>query len=152
MIDTDYINIVRSILGNDNFQMLKCEKHHTTNRFDHVIEVSYRTYKICKKFNLDYASATKAALLHDYFFDKEFDNVSKKRKLVTHYKRAIINAKKITTLNNKEENIIASHMFPVGGRIPKSVESIIVDIVDDYVAIKENATVHKSKIKHVFNL
>ena len=28
-------------------------------------------------------------------------------------------------------------MFPVGGTVPKCKESIIVDIVDDYVAFKE---------------
>lgn len=152
MIDTDYIDTVRFIIGNDNFQKLKYEKHHTTNRFDHLIEVSYRTYKICKRLKLDYRSATRAALLHDYFFDNDFYNVSKRKRLVTHYKKAIVNAKKITVLSNKEENIIASHMFPVGGKLPKCMESVIVDIVDDYVSIKENTTVHKAKIKNVFNI
>ena len=28
-------------------------------------------------------------------------------------------------------------MFPVGGTLPRSRESIIVDVVDDYVSIKE---------------
>ncbi len=152
MIDTDYINIISQIVNNNDFQKLKYEKHHTINRFDHSLEVSYKTYKICKKLRLDYVSATKAALLHDYFFDEEFRGLSKNKKLIMHYKHSISNAKKITDLTKKEENIIASHMFPIGGKTPKYLESIIVDMVDDYVAIKENATVQKHKLRHAFNI
>ena len=30
-----------------------------------------------------------------------------------------------------EKNIICSHMFPIGGKVPKYLESVIVDIIDD---------------------
>ena len=50
---------------------------------------------------------------------------------------ALENAKKITTLTSKEENIIASHMYPVGGKIPRYIESVIVDLIDNYVSLKE---------------
>ena len=30
-------------------------------------------------------------------------------------------------------------MFPIGGKVPKSIESLIVDLVDDTVSIKEVA-------------
>lgn len=132
----EYIKIVEKILENRKFNKLKDERHHhNSNRFNHSVEVSYKTYKICKKLGLDYESATKAALLHDFFFDKEFN--SKKDKMLKHPKKALENAEKITNLSLKEKNIIESHMYPVGGKTPRHIESVVVDVVDDYVALKE---------------
>ncbi len=136
MENKEYLQIVEKLLENRKFSKLKNETHHhNSNRFNHSVEVSYKTYKICKKLRLDYESATKAALLHDFFFDKEFDN--KRERLIKHPKIALENAKKITNLSKKEQNIIASHMYPIGGTIPKYIESVIVDAVDDYVSLKE---------------
>lgn len=132
----EYIKIVEKLLENRKFNKLKDEvHHHNSNRFNHSIEVSYKTYKICKKLNLDYESATRAALLHDFFFDDEFDN--KRQRMLKHPSKALENANKITKLSKKEMNIIESHMYPVGGKMPRHIESIIVDAVDDYVALKE---------------
>ena len=136
MDNKEYLQIVEKIFNNRKFNKLKEEiHHHNSNRFSHSVDVSYKTYKICKKLNLDYESATKAALLHDFFFESEFDN--KRDQMLNHPKKALENAKKITNLTKKEENIIESHMYPVGGKLPRSIESVIVDIVDDYVSLKE---------------
>ncbi len=99
------------------------------------MEVSKKTYKICKKLNLDYRSATRAALVHDFFFTDEFKN--KKQQLLKHPKQALKNANQIMSLNEKEQNIIEAHMYPIGKKLPKYKESIVVDIVDDIVSIKE---------------
>lgn len=136
MENKEYLQIVEKLLENRKFSKLKNETHHhNSNRFNHSVEVSYKTYKICKKLRLDYESATKAALLHDFFFDREFDN--KRERLIKHPKIALENAKKITNLTEKEQNIITSHMYPIGGTLPKHIESVIVDAVDDYVSLKE---------------
>lgn len=136
MENKEYLQIVEKLLENRKFGKLKNETHHhNSNRFNHSVEVSYTTYKICKKLRLDYESATKAALLHDFFFDAEFDN--KRERLIKHPKVALENAKKITNLSKKEKNIIASHMYPIGGKFPRYLESVIVDVVDDYVSLKE---------------
>lgn len=136
MENKEYLQIVEKFLENKKFGKLKNETHHhNSNRFNHSVEVSYKTYKICKKLRLDYESAARAALLHDFFFDAEFDN--KKERLLKHPKVALENAKKITNLSKKEQNIIASHMYPVGGKMPRYLESIVVDMVDDYVSLKE---------------
>lgn len=136
MDNIEYIEIVEKIFENRKFNKLKEETHHhNSNRYNHCVEVSYKTYKICKKLNLDYKSATKAALLHDFFFNHEFEN--KKDSLLNHPKKAKENAMKITKLSEKEINIIESHMYPIGKKIPRHIESIIVDLVDDYVAAKE---------------
>lgn len=136
MDNKEYLQIVEKIFNNRKFNKLKEEiHHHNSNRFSHSVDVSYKTYKICKKLNLDYESATKAALLHDFFFESEFEN--KREQMLKHPKKALENARKITNLTKKEENIIESHMYPVGGKLPRSIESVIVDVVDDYVSLKE---------------
>ena len=150
MNNKEYLQIVEKILNNRKFIKLKEEKHHhNSNRFNHSLDVSYKTYKICKKLRLNYESATKAALLHDFFFDEEFEN--KKQRMFKHPKKAIENAKKITTLTKKEENIIISHMYPIGGHLPKSRESIIVDLVDDYVSLKEKFGIDYKSFKAAIN-
>ncbi|MGM9878892.1 MAG: HD domain-containing protein [Bacilli bacterium] len=136
MENKEYLQIVEKLLENRKFGKLKNETHHhNSNRFNHSVEVSYKTYKICKKLGLDYESATKAALLHDFFFDAEFDN--KRQRLIKHPMVALENASKITNLSKKEQNIIVSHMYPIGGKMPRCLESLVVDVVDDYVSLKE---------------
>lgn len=132
----EYLDITKDILKNEKFNNLKNEKHHyNSNRYEHSLKVSYYTYKVCKKLNLDYVSATKAALLHDFFFDSEF--INNKDKILNHYRASIANSSMIINLSKKEKNIIESHMYPVGGKLPRYKESIVVDLIDDYVSIKE---------------
>ena len=132
----EYLDIINDIIKDENYQRLKEEIHHNnTNRYDHNLDVSYNTFKICKKMHLDYKSATKAALLHDFYFNDDFKN--QLQKILKHPKISIENASNITNLSKKEENIIHSHMYPVGGKTPRYIESIIVDIIDDGVSIKE---------------
>lgn len=136
MENDEYLKIVDKILENRKFNKLKEETHHyNSDRFSHSLEVSYKTYRVCKKLRLDYKSATKAALLHDFFFNEDCDR--KVKRLVKHPELALANAKKITNLSKKEENIIKSHMYPIGKTIPKSIESVVVNSVDNYVAVKE---------------
>ncbi len=135
-MNREYEQITKDILNNKKFQSLKNEvHHHNSNRYNHCLEVSKKTYKVCKKLNLDYMSATRAALVHDFFFEDEFKN--KKQQLLKHPKQALKNANQIISLNEKEQNIIESHMYPVGKKCPRYKESIVVDVVDDIVSIKE---------------
>ena len=148
--NTEYIQIVEKLLSNRKFNKLKEETHHhNSNRFNHSLDVSYKTYKICKKLGLDYESAARAALLHDFFFDDEFNN--KRERMLKHPYIALANAEKITKLSSKEKNIIASHMYPVGGKVPRYAESIIVDLVDDYVSVKEKFGGDLKSFKAAFN-
>lgn len=42
-------------------------QHYDTSCYEHCMNVAKYTYLICKKHNLDYISATRAAMLHDLF-------------------------------------------------------------------------------------
>lgn len=150
MQDNEYKLIVDDILKNKTFKKLKDETHHVnTNRYDHSLKVSYQAYKISKKLNLDYTSVARAALLHDFFFNKEFSN--KNVRILTHYKSSVKNALKITDLNEKEKNIIESHMYPVGGKVPKSMEALVVDLVDDTISFKERGLKFTNRLSVVGN-
>lgn len=139
--DKEYLSIVSELLNTEEVQKLKQFKQHFFyNRFDHSIDVSYRSYLVAKKLKLDYASIARAGLLHDLFFyvPKEI-NISSSNHNKLHPRIALENAKKITSLNKKEEDIILKHMFLATTDIPIYLESWIVTAVDKYSAIKEVA-------------
>lgn len=137
--DLEYMNIVKDILSNEDFMNVGKITHHKIKRLDHLLRVSYKSYRITKFLHLDYKSTARAGLLHDFFY--EDTNVMKfwprVKLLFTHPRRAYKNSKKYFEINRLERDIILSHMFPVGIRIPLRFESWIVDIVDDTSSISE---------------
>ena len=150
--DISYIELVDDILKHEEFSKLKNYKHHGDNRLCHCIRVSYYSYLLSKKLKLDYKSVARAGLLHDFFFVNN-QKVSLKERikvLFIHPKLALANAKKYFELNKKEENIIYSHMFPLNLYLPTKIESVLVDLVDDYMAIYERYFTIKEKISSLF--
>ena len=154
MSDFEYIDIVRDIISNEEFLKLKFYRHHDNTRLDHCLKVSYNVYKLAKKFNLDYKAAARAGLLHDFFYgDLRYINViERKYMLNAHPYYAYYNASKIFKLNDKEKNMILSHMFPISYEVPRYKESILLDLVDDLEALKEVGIYIKDRLKHNINL
>ena len=132
----EFNEIISDILENKEFNELKKCKHHGITRFDHCMNVAYFTYKLTRKTNKNYKEVTRAAILHD-FFTNEVENMMPLKKYTDHPKFALENSKKYFKLNELQEDIILSHMFPVGLRVPKYKESWLVDFVDDVSAIYE---------------
>ena len=63
-----FYSIVRDIIKNDTVQeMKKYRQHYNTSTFEHCFNVSFISYKICKKLHLDYKSTARAAMIHDLF-------------------------------------------------------------------------------------
>lgn len=149
----EYMNLVKDIIDNDEFSKTKNITHHGLNRFDHCMRVSYYSYKISKLLRLDYKDVARAGLLHDFFFvDNEDVNVTKRLDvLINHPKYALANSKRYFEINEKEEDIITSHMFPVALKTPKYAESWIVDIVDNVVAVGEAAYTARKHISTALN-
>ncbi len=144
-----YTNLVSDILENEEFTKLSSITHHGSNRFDHCLRVSYWSYKVGKALRLDYEKIARAGLLHDFFID---DNTNLNRKdktiiLMNHPQYALENASKYFDLTDMEKDIILTHMFPVSPkRVPKYLESWIVDIVDDFVAIYEKTYIVRREL------
>lgn len=146
--DDEFVNIISDILANEEFQKLANYTHHNSNRLQHSINVSYDAYKLCKKLNLDYKSVSRAALLHDFFLIDNYAINRRKRlkTLMMHPRYALENSLKYFELSDMEKNIIVTHMFPLGLDVPRYKESILVDLVDDYVAIRESYQAKKNEI------
>lgn len=129
--------IANEIINTDKYQMLKENPHHGLNRYIHSMNVAKRTYRITKLLKMDYVSATRGALLHDYFNDSDYRSTKGLKKGAMHPVIALNNARREYDLNETEENIIVSHMFPMGEVVPNCKESWVVTTVDKMVAIRE---------------
>lgn len=140
--------IIKDIISNDTVQQMKnYRQHYETTCFDHCYIAAYYCYLICKKFNLDYKSATRAAMLHDLFlYDWREKNSRKGFHAFTHGKLACKNACELFELNEKEKDIIIKHMWPVTIAFPKSIEGFILTFVDKYCALSESLEVIKSRL------
>lgn len=141
--DEEYLECIKDLLCNEAVKSMdNYIQHGTTTTLDHCLTVSYISYKIAKKFNLDARSTARAGLLHDLFL-YDWHKVIEKKPLFkkhgfTHPQVALKNACKYFNLNNIEKDIISKHMWPLTFRhVPKYKESIIVTTVDKYCSTKE---------------
>ena len=147
--NTEFNEIINPLITNETVQQMKnYRQHYETSCFEHCLTAAYYCYLICKKFNLDYKSATRAAMLHDLFLYDWRKRQPDRKGLhaFTHGKTSCANACKLFDLNEKEKDIIIKHMWPVTPAIPKSPEGFILTFVDKYCAISESAKVIKSKL------
>ncbi len=136
----EFENIISDITENETVQKMKnFRQHYNTSCFEHCKNVAFYSYLICKKYNLDYVSVARGAMLHDLFlYDWRVKSAEHKRfHGFTHPKTALQNATKNFNLNKKEKDIIIKHMWPVTLVLPKYKESFIVTFVDKYCAIIE---------------
>ena len=140
--DEEYSCIVSSILSEKEFSEKMGEiKHHDSTRLNHLLKVSYYSYKIAKGLRLDYQEVARAGLLHDFYLDSVYNQEKLKDKVllytVRHPATAVYNAKKFFTLSEKEEDIIRTHMFPLDVKVPKYAESWVVNFVDKGISTLE---------------
>ena len=63
MDDAEYLTIVNPILENKEFQKIGGCIHHGTTRLYHLMRVSYYSYKITRKLNLDYESTARGGIM-----------------------------------------------------------------------------------------
>lgn len=145
----EFQSLIKEFLSNATVQeMKKYRQHCNTSCFEHCYIAAYYCYSICKKYKLDYISATRAAMLHDLFlYDWRVKQPNRKGfHAFTHGKTACNNACKLFNLNDKEKDIIIKHMWPVTIAFPKSIEGFILTFVDKYCALSESFDVIQSKI------
>lgn len=150
----EYLSIVSDLLENE--KIIKLDnyiQHHHSTRLKHSINVSYISFKIAKKFHLDYKSTARAGLMHDLFYydwrEVKFDLGSH---AFIHPKIALRNAKKITPLNPIEKDIILKHMWGLTISVPKYKESFIVSLVDDLEAVAEFFKPLKKRVKKIIKI
>ena len=155
-VDSSFYNLIKDILENSTVQkMINYRQHYDTSTFEHCINVSYVSYLFCKKHNLDYHSMARAAMLHDLFL---YDWRKEQRDIdieglhaFVHPKIALKNALQLFDLNDKEQDIILKHMWPLTLSFPRYKESFIITFVDKYCAIMESFEHYfKSEKQYIF--
>lgn len=147
--DKEFQEIINPLVSNETVQKMKnFRQHYETSCFDHCYAVAYYCYLICKKYNLDYISATRAAMLHDLFlYDWRVKQPGRKGlHAFTHGKIACQNACELFDLNDKEKDMIIKHMWPVTIEFPKSFEGLVLTFVDKYCAMSESFEILKSRL------
>lgn len=148
----EYKKIVKDILRNKEFKKLYNIEHHGISRYEHLVKISYYSYIIAKKLKLDYKSVCRGGILHDFYLDGDERNAKRKFfDTFIHPKKSLITSNINFNLNNIEKNIIISHMFPIYPALPKYKESILVNIVDKVLGLKEMILEYHYKFKYNFN-
>lgn len=139
---SEYYKIIYDILKNEEFQKRKNYPHHgNISVYQHSLAVSKLSYDLAKKLNLDYESAAIGGLLHDFYRNPWQNNKNKKfleKHGFTHAKDALSNCYEYfpELMNEKINNIILRHMFPLNKIPPKYAESWIITLVDKYVSLE----------------
>ncbi|MDO5132845.1 MAG: HD domain-containing protein [Eubacteriales bacterium] len=123
-------------------QMRSFTAHGKVNTFDHCCSVASLSSRINRalKLHADEETLLKGAMLHDYYlYDwHEEDDGSHKWHGFKHARTAARNAKRDFAIDDKTEQVILSHMWPLNvSRIPRSREAWIVCVADKCVSLKE---------------
>lgn len=148
----EFFNIIADIANNETVKKMREYKQHCdTNCYTHCLHVAYYSYLVSRKLGLDYKSTARAAMLHDLFlYDwriKYRDSRHYGFHGFVHPKIALDNALELFELNDKEQDIIVKHMWPMTVILPKYKESYLVTVMDKYSAIKEIYNYYQSKIR-----
>lgn len=115
-------------------------QHGGVSVYTHSLMVALTCARLKNTFfkGADMRSLIRGALLHDYFL-YDWHDKDKIHKLhgFNHASTALYHASNDFSLNEKEKNMIHSHMFPLGLVLPKYKESFILYIADKLCAVKE---------------
>ena len=134
-----FVNMVDDLLDSDQVQSMTRLNHHgKVTCFDHSLFVAYLSFRAARFLKLDYRAAARGGLLHDlYLYNNRDKSAHPGWQCFDHPVAAWRNAKAITTLSPKEENIILSHMWPFSKYGPRSKEALLVNAVDTFCAAVE---------------
>ena len=114
-------------------------QHGATSVFAHSLNVALMALIFAKRFRLrvDERALVRGALLHDFFLYDWHERGHGMLHGVTHPRTALLNAQEVFILSEKEQDIIAKHMFPLDPRPPRYAESWLVTAADKFCAVFE---------------
>ena len=139
--DREYMECVRDIMESPVFQSMESFiQHGDTTCMAHCLQVSYMSYRICKRLGWNWVEAARAGLLHDLFlYDwhthrKETGNCFHG---FTHPGKALENGIRHFDLTENEKNMILRHMWPLTPIPPKTREGFVIVYSDKYCGLAE---------------
>jgi uncharacterized protein len=143
LLETQFIDTARPLLELPEVAKLSQYNHHRgKTRLEHVKEVAYLSFLWGKRLSLDSEAIVRGALLHDLFY---YDWLHEGPRLhgFRHHNIALRNAREITLLTKKEEDIIKKHMWPLTVVPPRYMESLVVSLVDTFCSARDYLSVKK---------
>ena len=137
--EREFLSLTRELLDSDQVRMMGRWRHHgPVTTLDHSLFVAFSSYRLARFLGLDTRAAARGGLLHDlYLYDSRDRSAHPGNQCFDHPRAAARNAAGLTDLSDKERNIILSHMWPLGGQLPRSREAWLVDLVDTVCATLE---------------
>ena len=145
----EFLETVCDIPALPEYQQLKQYRHHYgTTRYQHCLNVAWYSFVWCRKEGLNYRSAARGAMLHDFYL---YDQHTEYRgpHADVHPGEALANARKYFETDPVMEDCIISHMWPQGNVKPATREGMIVSAADKYCASLEFASFIQQITKHV---
>ena len=142
--DAAFRAIAREVVGKARYnEMKQYVSHSDITVYRHSITVARVAFELAvrHKIRCDLRALVRGALLHDYYlYDWHDPNKGFRWHGFKHHKFALQNAVRDFELNEKEKNIIYSHMFPLTvWAVPKCREAWLVTLADKIVATVETA-------------
>jgi len=131
----EFENLVSDILDNEYFLKTKSDLHHGTSKYMHSLRVAKLSYKMSRMFKASVKSATRAGLLHDFFFGTRKEK--EENSYLNHPITASLNAKEYFNVNDLEAEAIKTHMF----------HHVLVKKIFPFVNRKEKASIREFKPK-----
>ena len=140
-----FVKATGELLSSEQVRMMGRWKHHgPVTTLDHSLFVAYLSYRAARFLRLDAKAAVRGGLLHDlYLYDSRDKSAHPGCQCFDHPRAAARNAAELTELTEKERNIILSHMWPLGGPLPRSLEAWLVDLVDTLCAGLELSRIYR---------
>lgn len=138
----DYLEQVADLLRHPEVRAMDALPQHAleVSCLRHSLLVSQLSYRLCRRLGLDARAAARGGLLHDFYLYNWQDKATHPdvSHAFDHPLVALENARARFPLSPKEEDIIATHMFPLALSRPyRCPESLIVSTMDKVCAVAE---------------
>ncbi len=119
-------------------QMKQFTQHKGNTTYSHCRSVAVSSFCLAQRlgWRIDGETLARGAMLHDFhLYTRQKSDFGH---LFRHPRLALDNAEAAFTLNDKERNIIVSHMWPLTvTKLPRSREAVLVMLADKYCACRE---------------
>ena len=129
--------VLSDILNHQLFLSMDSYRHHANvSCLDHTLLVADLVYTTARRWGLDHHSATRGALLHDFYL-YDWHTGGPGFHGLKHARIALRNAESVFSLNDIEKNAILRHMWPLTPIPPRYPESLLVSLADKVSSYRE---------------